>query len=161
MYLDKAITRINNIQWNLVGTTCSKSDGDLGYEFLRRLAKFFKEEAITPFPPLFSNIAKLLGDDEEVDISYYCNFETTKFLDKDLYIKKPVQHYIQLARLNDKNTKSVEYLCVYEPLIRILERGGSFTLRYHWLEVEKAGDFPLSGWYERFIDKKPIDVSDL
>ena len=35
MYLERAITRINNINWDKVGTKISTKDGDLGERFLQ------------------------------------------------------------------------------------------------------------------------------
>lgn len=40
MYLERAIDRINNINWDKVGTEISKEDEILGIEFLQRLASF-------------------------------------------------------------------------------------------------------------------------
>ena len=43
MYFEKAIDRINHIDWDKVGTKVSPEDGDSGVEFLRRLANFYTE----------------------------------------------------------------------------------------------------------------------
>lgn len=88
MYLDKALQRINEINWDVVGLNMSKSDTHLGYEFLRRLARFFKEQSQKPVPPLYANIANLLGDEEVVVLSDYCNKEATEFLDEKKYVSK-------------------------------------------------------------------------
>ena len=48
MYLEQAITRINNIDWDRVGTKSSVEDGNLGKEFLRRLANAY----ISVYEPL-------------------------------------------------------------------------------------------------------------
>jgi hypothetical protein len=158
MYLNEAIERINNIKWEVVGTN-SKDLGNLGYEFLRRLAHFFKSKGIEPMAPMFSNIAKLLGDVEEVNISDYCNPCTIEFCNKYTYVKYLFNHYLQLAKYADKNSDVIKYLSVYDPLIKVLERGGMFSLNTHTLEL--CGQFPLYGWYERFAVKEPIDSDNL
>ncbi|MDT0121069.1 hypothetical protein Q9R46_00325 [Paenibacillus sp. RRE4] len=74
MYLDDTVCRINEINWRKVGTIVSNEDADLGYEFLRRLALFYKNGGIRPQPPMFTNVAKLLGDTE----NEFPTFSTTE-----------------------------------------------------------------------------------
>lgn len=162
MYMNEAIKRINNIKWDVVGKNTSEVEADLGYEYLRRLAKFFKEELIVPRKPLATNIAKLLGDvEEEVVISDYCNTEVAEFLGEEIYIKNIIEYYIQLAKYGDKNPDAIKYLSVYDPLIKLLERGGMYVLKINELEIVNAMDFPLRNWYERFVVKEPIDIEEL
>ncbi|PAD71170.1 hypothetical protein [Paenibacillus campinasensis] len=159
MYLDKALQRINCKNWNVVGSNPSQSDTHLGYEFLRRLAQFFKEQSQKPVPPLYANIAKLLGDEEVVVISDYCNKEAIEFLDDQKYVGKVFGYYLQLAKYTDKNPDAQIYLDVYDPLIRIIERGGLFILKL--LELDIVANLPLNGWYERFVEKEAIDIENL
>lgn len=162
MYFNQAILRINNIKWDELGIKASKEEADLGYEFLRRLAKFFKEESIKPIRPLFADIAKLLGDtEEEISISDYCNPKVVNFLGQDLYRKNIIQYYIHLSKYADKNLHAVKYISVYEPLIKLLEKGGMYVLRLNELEIVNAAYYPLSEWYERFVLKEPIDIGEL
>lgn len=89
MHLNDTVCRINEINWRKVGTIVSNEDADLGYEFLRRLALFYKNEGLRPQPPMFTNIAKLLGDTEnEFPIAMYCNPEVLEFIDDYQYLKK-------------------------------------------------------------------------
>ncbi|NOV90129.1 hypothetical protein BJV85_002691 [Clostridium acetobutylicum] len=160
--MKEAITRINNIKWNVVGTSESEEESNLGYEFLRRLAKFFKDESIKPVKPLVANIAKLLGDtEEEIDISNYCTSEVVGFFGENIYMRNVVQYYIQLARYADKNIDAIKYLSVYEPAIRIFERGGMFVLKINALDIVKVAHFPLDRWYERFVEKEPINIDGI
>lgn len=162
MYLDEAIVKINNVKWDVVGTSVSKEDVKLAREFLRRLAQFFKEQAIKPRPPLFSNIAQLIGDnEEEIVISDYCNEEASKFLSRSIYTGKIFEYYIQLANYADKDPKYAKYINVYEPLIKIIERGGLFDLRHQSLDIQNVGHMPLSGWFEKFVTKEPLDIDNL
>lgn len=161
MYLDNAIQRINSINWDVVGSNLSNADTHLGYEFLRRLAQFFKDQSIKPVPPLYANIARLLGDSEEVKISDYCNPKATKFLSENMYVGKIFGYYLQLAKYADKNPDAFNYLSVYEPLIKIIERGGLFILRHLELDIVQVANFPLHGWYERFLVKEEINIDEL
>ncbi|KQO04820.1 hypothetical protein [Paenibacillus sp. Leaf72] len=159
MHLEKAILKINNINWKLVGEVNEK--GDLGYEYLRRLAQFFKEKQLKPRQPSFSNLAKLLGDEDEMEISIFCNSDVIEFFNRDASMKSVIEWYLQLARYADKHPDVSPYLCVYEPLIRVLERGGSFYMNNVGLEVKNEGYYPLNNWFEKFVNKEPIEISDL
>ncbi|WP_432774820.1 hypothetical protein AAFJ72_16660 [Brevibacillus gelatini] len=162
MYLDKAVSRINGIKWEEVGTIVSNGDADLGCEFLRRLALFYKNECLRPQPPMFSNIAKLLGDiDNELLISMYCNPKVLEFVGNYQYLSKIFEFYIQLSIYVDNKPQYTEYLNVYEPLIRILERGGFFVLRPQELEIQNVKYIPLNGWYDRFVSAEPYNISEL
>lgn len=162
MFLDKAIQRINDIQWDRVGHNPSSTDAQLGYEFLRRLAHFFKEQSIKPTPPLYANIARLLGDsNEEVIVADYCTLEASGFLSDNLYVGKIFGYYIQLAKYADQSPDTMKYLHVYEPLIKIIEKGGLFILKHLELDIVNVANFPLHGWYNRFVDKEAINVDEM
>jgi len=79
----------------------------------------------------------------------------------DKYQKSIVQYYLQLAKYADKNPHVAKYLSVYDPIIKLLERGGNYVLRIYELEIVNAAQYPLSKWYERFIEKEPIDIGEM
>ncbi|MDM5279686.1 hypothetical protein QUF95_19985 [Paenibacillus silvae] len=162
MYLNDTVCRINEINWGKVGTVVSNEDADLGYEFLRRLALFYKNEGLRPQPPMFTNIAKLLGDTEnEFPIAMYCNPEVLEFVDDYQYLKKIFEFYIQLSIFVEKNPEYTVYLNVYEPLIRILEKEGFFVLRPQELEIQNVKYIPLNNWYDTFSTTEPYNNSEL
>lgn len=162
MHLERAISKINDINWSLVGKVANEGDEDLGYEFLRRLAQFFQVKQLKPVPPGAANIASLLGDiDGKVKVLTYCNSDALEFLNESLYTRKTIEYYLQLAKYADQFPDASQYLGIYELLIRVLERGGCFYLKHNELEIVKRAYYPLSGWFERFINKEPIDISDL
>lgn len=150
MNLEQAITRINNIEWDKVGIKASKEDGILGAEFLHRLANFYNEKLIKPYPPLLSDIANILGDNSEMDFDQYYNDMTREFLNKTIYQNKIVEYYLKLSRLAEKNLEAKQFLNVYEPLIEIFEKGGSFKLRKNDLEIEQIIFIPLNNWFDKF-----------
>ena len=63
---------------------------------------------------------------------------------------KIVEYYLKLARLADDNVLARKYINVYEPLIEIFERGGSFKFRKNDLEIEHVIFIPLNNWFEKF-----------
>ncbi|NPC93870.1 hypothetical protein HOO54_17010 [Bacillus sp. WMMC1349] len=161
MYLNKAVERINNIKWDQARLIVLEENAELGREFLRRLAQFYKVEEIRPLKPMFTNIAKLLGDIEQVNISDYCSSVATDFLIKfNIYVYKIFGYYIQLVKYADKHPEYIKYLSIYELLIRIFERGGLFVFRINELEILNVISIPLAEWYERFVDRKRIDINN-
>ena len=150
MYIEQAIARINNIDWDRVGTIVSKKDGDLGIEFLERLADFYSETALKPYPPLVSDIAMLMGAHNEENFEPYYTEKTKKFLNITLYQNKIIEYYLKLSQLADNNPKARKYINVYEPLIEIFERGGSFNLRKNDLDIENVIFIPRNNWFDKF-----------
>ena len=158
MYMKELIDRINNIKWDMVGKNSLQSDPYFGYEYLRRLAEFFKEESIIPIKPVMANIAKLLGDkEEEIVISEYLSPQVVAFAGEGMS-KNILKYYLQLARYADKNPNVSKYLSVYDPLIKLLERGGMYILSINELKIVNVSCYPLRGWYEMFESKEPINI---
>ncbi len=150
MYFEKAIDRINHIDWDKVGTRVSPEDGDSGVEFLRRLANFYTETLFKRYPPLVSDIAWIMGEPSEANFEKYYTDKTKEFLSITIYQSKIVEYYLKLAQLADNNPEARKYMNVYEPLIELFERGGSFKLRKNELEIENFSSIPLYHWYEKF-----------
>lgn len=150
MYLERAIARINNIDWDKVGTKISTKDGDLGEEFLQRLANFYCETSIKLYPPLLSDIARLMGNSEDMNFDKYYTDKTKNFLCGTIYQSKIIEYYLKLSQLAENNPEVRKYINVYEPLIEIFERGGSFKLRQNNLEIENVIFIPLIDWFEMF-----------
>jgi hypothetical protein len=159
--LSEAIVRINSVNWELAGSSASEAEADLACEFLRRLAHFFKDEGIRPIKPMVADIAKLLGDAEEVNISEHCNSEVVKFLGENIYIKNIIEYYLHLVKYAEKHPYTYKYLSVYDPLIKIFERGGMFVLRINALDIVNGAHIPLNGWYENFVTMNPVDIDKL
>ncbi|SEK82788.1 hypothetical protein [Paenibacillus sp. OK003] len=161
MLLENAVSKLNSINWGSVGTVISEEDANLGYEFLRRMAQFYKVEQLKPMPPAFTNVAKLLGDqEEELDISAYCSSDAVAYLNQNSYVKRIFEYYLQLANYSEERPGISQYLEIYEPLIKLFERGGAFTIKPLSLEIIKVSHFPLNNWYEKFVDKNPIDINN-
>lgn len=152
MIFESAINRINNINWENVGKNASEIDVRLGCEFLRRLARFYKKTSNKQYPPLFSNIAKFLGDDKEIDFTKYYSDNTKEFLSKTIYQRNIFEYYLQIALFAEEHNEARQYLDVYEPLIEICERGGSFKLRKRELEIEQIAYISLTDWYNKYLD---------
>lgn len=57
VYTEKAMARLNKIDWKNIGTISQEKDMELGYEFIRRMAGFCDKYDIKPTLPFMMNIA--------------------------------------------------------------------------------------------------------
>lgn len=158
MYFDKAIDRINKIEWSKTEEIITEEKQNLGYEYLRRMANFVNVQKIKPTNPLILNVAQILGYETTVDYLKYCNLETQKNLKNKWVPQNMVVYYLQLADCADKNENVEIYLQIYDPMIRLLELGYLYGYREAGLMVFGVGLYPLGGWYNRFLDAPPIEI---
>lgn len=161
MNLQAAVTRINTINWESVGTHSSEIEADLAREYLRRLALFFRDTSNKPLPPFIANVANIFGDEQEIEISKYCNVEAMGTHGSNVYVYKVFEYYLQLAKLADLDHGYVDYLLIYEPFIKIFEREGLVVLKPGELNVVGRAHIPLNHWYDKFIDMEPLDLNNL
>ncbi|MCP1225524.1 hypothetical protein [Sebaldella sp. S0638] len=161
MYSEKSINRIENIDWESLDFQSKNGDYRFIDEYLRRLANFIKEKKIENKNAVCFNIAKELGYDKEVDLSKYLNDTILEKLDKILLVKYIITYYVQLSKLADKNSEVTQYLNIYEPLIRLLEKGTVFLYKERGIMIPNVSLHPLGGWYERYLYVEPIDIDKL
>lgn len=155
MYLDEAISRINKIDWNKSEELISKDKQYFGYEYMRRMANFMKEQDINPLMnPLFLNVASVLGYTTDKDYIKCCSTKVQETL-KNRGARYTVSFYLQLADYADKRNAVESYLQIYEPMIRLLELGYKYGYREGGLMIYQLSLYPLRGWYERFVDAPP------
>lgn len=81
MYTEKAIERLNNINWDNIGKNGQKKDMELGIEFIRKMAVFCEENNITPNFPFMTNLSSFfvsctIGD----EILNKCNSDVRKII---------------------------------------------------------------------------------
>ena len=155
MYFTKAVARVNNIVWSKSGKTLNNNVNHLGNEYLRRMAIFLKEQSLKPVNPLCVNVASVLGDEEGTDYIEYCSVEVQSAVRDKTLPRMILNFYLQLADYSDYNKKAASYLQIYEPLIQILEQGFIFAFRDGGLMIYNVGYYPLSGWYDRFVEALP------
>lgn len=76
---------------------------------------------------------------------------------KDNALPKAILNFfLQLANYADNNKNAEPYMSIYDPLIQLLEQGYMFGFREAGLMIYNAGYYPLSGWYDRFVEALPI-----
>lgn len=159
------IDRINNIQWEKIGTNKDPKIKYLGYEYLRRLAKFYKDTNTKVYPPMCSSIIAAITNNIKLNeskkfVDTYCNEPAKKAMYCKSGMRAIIEYYLQLAEYSITHPETKKYLDVYEPLIRLLEIGGDYILKNTGLEIRYGGMYPLGNWYERFVDADEIDISE-
>ncbi|MCP1225523.1 hypothetical protein [Sebaldella sp. S0638] len=157
MNFKNAINRINNVNWNNFMKLGTKEDNLLVYEYLRRLAEFYDEKGITPFGSLYFNAVNP-GKECEIDLKLILEMEVVENLKYSHMMRNMISCYLELAKYSDEKPEYSKYLEIYDPLIRILERGGDILYRDGGLMVRNGSIFSLSGWYEFFKNAEPKDI---
>lgn len=153
MYTEKAIERLNNINWNNIGQNGQKKDMELGIEFIRKIAVFCKENNITPTLPFMTDLASFfvtctIGD----EILNKCNNDVRKIIKNPSLSTSIVNYYLHASILSDQDIKYVHCMNVYEPIIRLFEKGGYFVYRERGMSFINSGLIPLTNWIENFKD---------
>lgn len=156
MYLKSALDRISHIYWDQFGKPHTELAAVefMGYEYLRRMAAFFKEQSLPPQFPLITNIAVILGDTDEFTLDC-CGVEIPEKIRSQSIPFCTLEFYLQLARFSDINSSAAQYMSVYDPLIILLENGYNFTYKERGLYIYDLALYPLDNWYEKHVQAPP------
>ena len=57
---------------------------------------------------------------------------------------------MQDSILADQNIKYVDYVNVYEPIIKLFEKGGYFVYRERGMSFLNSGLISLNNWFDKF-----------
>ncbi|MEK4663637.1 hypothetical protein [Paenibacillus sp. SAF-068] len=153
--LYKGIERINSINWSTSGGTDEPSNMALLQEYIRRAAILTTTYHLKTSYPFF-NASRAFGYDVDLDITEKC--PQLKEL-KNGFLKGMCEAYLEWLLLFDSgNEIALEFHDLYEPLILLIERGG--TIRRKHGEIITGGyAFPLAN-AEYMSKQAPIDISD-
>ena len=151
MYVDKAIERLNNIDWSHVGKNGQEKDMELGVDFIKRMAIFCKKHNITPKLPFMTNLPSYFGScGIGENILNKCSIEVKEIITNPSFSNAIVSFYLQACILADQNADYVECVEVYEPIITLYEQGGYFVYRERGMSFINSGLIPLTNWLEKF-----------
>lgn len=115
---NQAIKRISVIDWSCIGNKKAKSHVHLSKEYLRRVS---------------NSIAKSQVSVDELQI--------LKDIDNS-YVRVIVTSYLELNALIDEgNQIAIHNRDLFEPAIKLYERGGLFFIRGGYLNVADATEF--------------------
>ncbi|MEK4663635.1 hypothetical protein MHH93_17265 [Priestia sp. FSL H7-0729] len=155
--LTKAIERLSSISFeDTEDSSLESSSHVLIKEYLRRVNQLLNEmdASIDQYPLL--SLAKILGKaiDEEV-------YQACSELDTlgNPYVKLICCGYLEVSESADQGVdEAIQYLDLYEPMLKLFERGWSFIIRQGEMVVGSSA-YPLKYW--RHFNISVQDISDI
>ena len=152
---EKAIERLKKINWENIGNDQRISNALLVQEYLRRAAVFAKTYSLDGML-IHLDAAQACGKDIQLDLIKL--FSNSLLLNNTFY-KMIVTFYLKWAILCDKEELAALKFCdLYEPLIKLFERGGTFRLHHGDIIVSNCAIPPAS--IEYWAGRKVNDISD-
>ncbi|CAI6053390.1 hypothetical protein PAECIP112173_01484 [Paenibacillus sp. JJ-100] len=149
---NQAIKRISAIDWSCIGNKQARSHVHLSKEYLRRASIFFRYypgPCRYPFIIISNSITKSQVSVDELQIINEID---------NSYVKEIATSYLELNALIDEGNKiAIDYKDLFEPAIKLYERGGHFFIRAGYLNVAGATD--LLSLATR-VEREPLDISD-
>ena len=144
-----ALKRINAIDWDKIGISVKASNGMLVREYLRRATLFIHSLSLKSNYPFFS-AAEAIGKKPQINIIKSCS--VLEILDNKL-LRGWCECYLEWAALADEGElTALENQDLYEPLIKLFERGsGKFNIHHGELIIDNAA-FPLQETYKSLLN---------
>jgi len=141
--LTKAIERLSFISFEDTENSSLESSHVLIEEYLRRVNQLLYEmDASIDQYPLFS-FAKILGKAIDEKVYRACSKLDTL---GNPYVKVICYGYLEVSELADQGVdEAIQYIDLYEPMIKFFERGGSFTIRQGEMVVGGSA-YPHKYW---------------
>jgi hypothetical protein len=153
--LNIAVKRLSTIQFENTADKIQESHHVLIREYFRRINVFLDTLGINVDKyPIFS-ITKVLEKALDDNIFSICpNVNEVN----NLYVKAICFSYLEISELADEGvSEAIDYIDLYEPMIKFFERGGIFSIRQGEMIVGSSS-YPLKYWRNLSI---PInDISD-
>lgn len=155
--LTKAIERLSSISFeDTEDSSLESSSHVLIKEYLRRVNQLLNEmdASIDQYPLL--SFAKILG--KAIDEKVYRAYSKLDTLGNP-YVKVICYGYLEVSELADQGVdEAIQYIDLYEPMIKLFERGGSFIIRQGEMVVGSSA-YPLNYW--RHLNISVQDISDI
>lgn len=154
--LTTAIERLSSISFEDTEDNLLESSHVLIKEYFRRVNQLLNEmdTSINQYP-LFS-FAKILGKGIDEKVYRACSKLDTI---QNSYVKVICCGYLEVSELADQGVdEAIQYLDLYEPMIKLFERGGSFIIRQGEMVVGSSA-YPLKYW--RHLNISVQDISDI
>ena len=117
------------------------------------MADFCRQKNIIPGLPFMTDLASFFTDYEiDKDILEQCSYDVRNIIENPTFSTAIVNYYIKAAVLADKNAKYAVCMEIYDPIICLFEKGGSFVYREREMSFIGSGLIPLAGWFENFSE---------
>lgn len=154
--LTTAIERLSSISFEYTEDNSLESSHVLIKEYLRRVNQLLNEidTSIDQYP-LFS-FARILGKAIDEKVCRACSKLDTI---QNTYVKVICCGYLEVSELADQGVdEAIQYIDLYEPMIKFFEQGGCFTIRQGEMVVGGSA-YPLKYW--RHLNISVQDISDI
>lgn len=152
MYTEKAIERLNHIDWDHAGENGQETDMESGVEFIRKMAVFCYENDIIPGLPFMTDLSSFFADCAiEEELLDKCNNAVRNMIENPSLSTSIVKFYLKAAILSDRDMKYAVCMDIYDPMIRLFERGGNFVYRERGMSFMNSGLIPLTNWFENCL----------
>ncbi|WP_434748737.1 hypothetical protein [Paenibacillus amylolyticus] len=155
--LNKAVERLKSIN-DVTEEKLQESHHILILEYFRRVNLFLDRKAISiDRYPIFS-FAKIIGETINDEV-YDCLPKLNIF--QNVYIKAVCYSFLEISELADRDVEEAyKHIDLFEPIIKFLERGGSFTIRQGEMMVGNS-TYPLIYWRDKVIEEQDISERTL
>lgn len=156
--LNDAVNRISLIDFEKAGNKFCESHHVLISEYFRRINVVLDTLSISNDNYPLIRIASVLQKSIHIDIMKACPILEDI---NNLYIKALCYYHLEICSLVDEGVDEAnEYRDLYEPMIKFLERGGSFYIRQGELLIGTSA-YPLNYWRELQVTKQDISEANL
>jgi hypothetical protein len=155
--LNKAVERLKSIN-DVTEEKLQESHHVLIVEYFRRVNLFLDMKAINiDRYPIFS-FAKIIGETINSEV-YDCLPKLNIF--QNVYMKAVCYSFLEISELADRGVQEAyKHIDLFEPIIKFLERGGSFTIRQGEMMVGDSA-YPLNYWRDKVIEEQDISERTL
>ena len=155
--LNKAVERLKSIN-DVTEEKLQESHHVLIVEYFRRVNIFLNMRAINiDRYPIFS-FAKTIGETINNEV-YDCLPKLNIF--QNVYMKAVCYSFLEISELADRGVQEAyKHIDLFEPIIKFMERGGSFTIRQGEMMVGDSA-YPLNYWRDKVIEEQDISERTL
>ena len=145
--LEEALERLLSISWHK-DSSDGEVDADLVGEYIRRVAILTEKFQLKLTNPFFSPIAviSISGELSAVAMRKFLSEVGDSALLENAYVRRVCECYLQWCEGVDSGVEVAATIPdLFDPMIALLERGGSFGL-HHGEVLVGNGAIPLKNW---------------
>lgn len=150
--------RLIAIDWRVVGD--AEEQAELMCEYIRGVALMTERFELALTTPLFEPRPLISFDDSAVSraIDDVLKVAGDVPLLRNAYVRQSCERYLQWCGGVDRSDALASANSeLYDPLVAVIERGGSFGLHHGELIVGRSA-IPLHNWRQRFALRTPLPV---
>jgi len=155
---NRSIQRINKIDLIKCDNTYKRSNNILAKEYLRRIALFMEYISVDHKYPFF-RAADVLERDNIISFYEVC----PQLVEVNCRDPKSIcKYYIEWSALADEGEPlALKFEGMYEPVIKLFERGVHLRIQHQFLEVGGGNSLDLTKGIRAYASETPLDISEI